>query len=166
MWASRTFFARPSSSGAEVYGLVGEIDDEPDAIPEKVAAREAAGPLAALLGDAATRDPLLKLIVVWGCVSMSYYGLTFCAGSLSDRVVANFVLLNAADVPGYALAGYATKRTGAPERILVGFAGAAGVDINSRATLPSARSRSARRRAECEVAYDLYPYQRLLLFGL
>ncbi|KAH8069759.1 hypothetical protein JL721_5648 [Aureococcus anophagefferens] len=93
------------------------------------AAREAAGPLAALLGDAATRDPLLKLIVVWGCVSMSYYGLTFCAGSLSDRVVANFVLLNAADVPGYALAGYATKRTGAPERILVGFAGAAGAAL-------------------------------------
>ena len=121
--------ARPSSSGAEVYGLVGEIDDEPDAIPEKRAAREAAGPLAALLGDAATRDPLLKLIVVWGCVSMSYYGLTFCAGSLSDRVVANFVLLNAADVPGYALAGYATKRTGAPERILVGFAGAAGAAL-------------------------------------
>ena len=124
----------PPTAGPEVYGLVGEDADPPSdaALPLEGATLSDATrpPLERLFRDPRTRAPLVKLVGCWACVSASYYGLTYCAGALSTHVVANFVLLNVADVPGYFLAGALTKRAGGrSEPVMVAFATAAGASL-------------------------------------
>lgn len=87
--------------------------------------RAPASPLGAIWADPTLRTNVVRLCAIWGAVSMSYYGLNFCAGSLSDRVVVNFALLNLVDMPGYVAAGSATKRWRRPVAVTVAFAAAA-----------------------------------------
>jgi hypothetical protein len=58
------------------------------------------------------RQQSVTLGLTFAFVNVGYYGITFAAGSLSDALVLNFVLLAACDLPGFALSASLSSAIG------------------------------------------------------
>lgn len=91
--------------------------------PEQPATTEASG-LRQLFG-ASMRGTMINTCICWTAASVSYYGLSYSAGSLSPNVYMNIILFALIDIVGYAIPAPLVASMGAKHAQVAGFLGTA-----------------------------------------